>query len=454
LPPKSYFFRLWVRLIGDPAHFPLHVRILHSVCFISLFALGYNIPFNYIIGLPEVALVSFLALIVAGFAYYMSRLKFKEHIAVLTVNLTGLALFTSNYFLNSGLGGPTDIFFLLFLLMSIMISSERQYKIWVPINIIALLTLVLVEYYRPDLVPDHYDDRFSRFVDHISAYIVVAAIFYVCISYVRASYEKERNSAEQKSRAIEEKNYQIVKQNQELEKLNSEKNKLMSIVAHDLRSPLGSIQNFLELLTQHDLEEDQKIEIENQLLSSTKNTLSMLTKLLNWSKAQLNGVSAQLEYLNLSNLFQLTIDMERSAAEKKNIDLDFKFDHETVIYADSDMMQLILRNVIGNAIKFTKSGGKVTVRTEITGNDCLISVRDNGIGMSAEKQDKVFSLNVQSTFGTMNEKGVGLGLILCMEFIKAQNGKLWFESIPGEGTTFFISIPLLEETLMWPTGLS
>jgi len=105
------------------------------------------------------------------------------------------------------------------------------------------------------------------------------------------------------------------------------------------------------------------------------------------------------------------------------------------------MMQVVFRNLIGNAIKFTPEGGTVRIGSQLSGNECIISVSDNGIGISTERQAVIFSLHVQSTYGTKNEKGVGLGLLLTQEFVAAQDGKIWFESIPPEGTTFFIAMP-------------
>lgn len=433
---------------GDPSVFPLNARIFHSVCLISIFALSYNVPFNYLIGLPLIALASLIVLVITMVLYYASRFRNMVGISTLLANIVGITLFTVNYFLNSGMRGPTDLFFLLFLLLSIAISPSEQYKVWIPVNITILIILNLVELYYPDFVPDTYTSRSNRFVDHMSAYAVVATIAYFSIDYIRRSYESEKASTLEKSKAIELQNWQIVKQNEELEKLNAEKNKLMSIVAHDLRSPLASIQNFLELLTQHELDEAQKLDIENDLLNSTKNTMAMLSKLLDWSKSQLHGVSAHLEYLNLNALFEPTLSLERDIAARKNISVDYYFDPSASIYADSDMMQLILRNIVGNAIKFTRMGGSVQVHAEAQGSNCLISVKDDGIGMSAEKQQSIFSLNVESTFGTNNEKGVGLGLMLCMEFIKAQNGKIWLESEPGKGTCFYIQIPMYEKKMV------
>lgn len=445
MPFKDSIYRTWINLSGDPSVFPLNARIFHSVCLISTFALLYNVPFNYAIGLPDIALANLVVLLITVGIYYASRFKNLVSISTLLANIVGLTLFVVNYFLNSGLFGPTDLFFLLFLLLSIAISPADQYKVWIPINVAILIILNLVEFYYPHLVPDTYTTRPNRFVDHISAYAVVAAITYFCIDYIRGSYEREKLSTLEKSKAIELQNFQIVKQNEQLEKLNAEKNKLMSIVAHDLRSPLASIQNFLELLTQHELDEEQKLDIENDLLNSTKNTLAMLSKLLDWSKSQLLGVSAHMEYLNIQALFESTLNLERDIAARKNISLDYYFDPSAGIYADGDMMQLILRNIVGNAIKFTGIGGHIMVKAEAQGNNCLISVEDDGIGMSEEKQLSIFSLNVESTFGTNNEKGVGLGLMLCMEFIKAQNGKIWLESMPGKGTCFYISVPMFDK---------
>jgi two-component system sensor histidine kinase/response regulator len=454
LPPGSYLRKLWLTLSGNPEHFPLNARIFHSVCVISLLALGYNIPFNYVIGLPKVALTSLVFFGMIGFTYYWSRIRNQVQSSVFLFNIIALFLFAVTYFLNSGKQGPTDIFFLLMIILTVGISPSNQYKFWIPINIGLVLLLNLFEYMSPDTIQFTYNNRLSSFADHMSAYVVAAAVTYFCTDYVRVCYENERASAIEKSRSIEEKNSQILKQNQELERLNAEKNKLMSIVAHDLRSPLGSIQNFLELLTDHDLNDDQKLDIENDLLASTKNTMAMLSKLLDWSKSQLHGVAANLEYLNLARLFEPTLIIEKDIAANKNITLDYWFDPTITIFADSDMMQLVLRNIVGNAIKFTHNDGLVTIRAELTDNDCLITIQDNGIGISKEKQDGIFSLNVQSTYGTKNEKGVGLGLILCMEFIKAQNGRIWFTSSAEKGTCFYISVPVGEDSAMWPSGLS
>ena len=442
---RPNLYKYWIKLTGDPSKFTLHARVFHSVMLISIVGLAYNIPFNYLIDLPNIAIASFVVLIIGSVLYYFSRFKSQERLSILMLNFAGLALFSINYFLNSGINGPTDLFFLLFLLLTIVVNPVSQYKIWVPLNIFIVTSLHIVEYQYPHFVPNTYASRISLFADETSAYIVIALITYFCINYILRGYENERKSALAKSKAIEQKNLQILIQNEELEKINFEKNKLMSIVAHDLRAPLANIQNYLELLTEFELEEEEKFLIKKNLLGATKDTLAMLTKLLAWSKSQSHGTVAQPERLELGQLFENTLHTEKNIAAQKGIVFDYNFEPQTYIYADREMMQLIMRNFSGNAIKFTPSGGSISISAKSTECDCIISIQDTGIGISQERHDAIFSLNAQSTYGTKGEKGMGLGLLLCMEYITAQNGKLWFDSDVDCGTCFHISLPLSQQ---------
>ncbi len=442
LPLKQRIDVGWAWITGKSADFPLRARIFHSVCLIVVVALAYNVPFNYLIGLPKISLASFVVLVIMSFLYYNSRMRGKVASSIVVAQITGIVLFSINYFLNSGIQGPTAIFFLLTLIMVITISPQSQYKIWIPINIILLLTLHAVEYFYPDLVAYTYATRFDRFVDISSACVVVSFLSLYCIAYIRRHYESEKLSAELKSKSIVEQNVRILKQNLELQRLNAEKNKLMSIIAHDLRSPLGSIQNSLEIITEYDLDSEDKQFIEKELLNTTKNTSAMLSRLLSWSKSQINGISVFPDRYNLAKLLENTLETERSIAAQKNIELTSLIDGSIEIYADGDMMELIVRNLVSNAIKFTHGGGTISVSAQVRNNECWLCIQDTGTGIPYEKQSEIFSLTAQSTYGTDNEKGLGLGLLLCKEFITAQAGRIWFESQHGKGTGFYISIPL------------
>jgi two-component system, sensor histidine kinase and response regulator len=434
----------WEVVIGKPGDFELRARIFHSVCFIVGVAIFYTIPVNFAIDLPVVGLESVVLFAIICSLYYYSRVKRRVSTSItLWLFATNFA-FAVNYFINSGRSGPGDLLFMLSLVITLTLSRVEHYKYWIPLNVILTLGLYFVEYIRPDLVPNTYTSRFYQFADISAASVMVMLLCFYCISYIRSHYESERKSAEAKSNAIEEQNGRILKQNLELQRLNAEKNKLMSIVAHDLRSPLGSIQNFLELLTNVDLESEEKQFIEKELLQTTIKTSAMLSRLLSWSKSQITGISVFPEFHNFAALLEETLESEKSIASQKNITLKVDIDWSVNIYADGDMMELIVRNLLGNAIKFTPNGGEIRISTQKKPDECWLCIRDNGIGIPPEKQSEIFSLTAQSTYGTENEKGLGLGLLLCKEFIAAQSGRIWFESSPGSGTAFFISIPLFK----------
>lgn len=156
------------------------------------------------------------------------------------------------------------------------------------------------------------------------------------------------------------------------------------------------------------------------------------------------GLSAAVNIVdpNLNETLKNTLEMERIMAMKKEIDLTYEIDPKVNVVADSDMLQLVIRNLVSNAIKFTPAGGRVDVSTKCINNECRISITDNGRGIPYEQQGDLFSLKARSTFGTANEKGVGLGLILCKEFTELQGGRIGFESVPGHGSTFFVFMPV------------
>ena len=433
--------RLWIRLTGTTAEFPLEVRIFHSLCIIAILALAYNVPFNYLIGLPYVALISMGALIIFSGLYYLSRYKRKVKTTITVFTIVGNLLFTINFIYNSGTYGPTNLLMGLCILLVLCVVPKNQQKFWIAVNISITVVMHIIEYYYPQWIPNSYTSKENRYFDLTSAYIVVVIVVYYTVTYLRRNYDFEKRSALEKTSAIAIQNQHITQQNQELERINSEKNKLMSIIAHDLRSPLSNIQNYLELITEYELDTTERRMVEGDLLKVTRRTIDMLGKLLIWSKAQMDGVNVKLGYVNLRDSLFNTIELEKAIALKKEIILTEDIDWDIRIVADSDMLQLVIRNLISNAIKFTKAGGQISFKAKRIAGECWLIIRDNGIGMSMEKQAELFSLQVQSTFGTDNEKGVGLGLLLCKEFTELQGGHIWVESSVGEGTSFFVSMP-------------
>lgn len=431
----------WIRVTGSTAEFPLEVRIFHSVCIIAIVALAYNVPFNFVIGLPLIAGLSLVTLLIFGFLYYLSRYKHKTSSAIIIFATVGNSLFAVNFFFNSGTQGPTELLMGLCVLLLLCILPQKRHRLWIVLNALIVVGLNLFEYYNPARIPLTYDSRQSRYLDLTSAYIVVVIVTYYTINYLKRNYEREKRSSADKASAIEKKNGQIVLQNHELGRINQERNKLMSIIAHDLRSPLSNIQNYLELVTEYDLDTAERRLVEDDLLKVTRRTIDMLGTLLSWSKGQMDGVAVKLGYVSLRSALFNTLELERSIALKKEITLAADLDWDIKIVADTDMLQMVIRNLLNNAIKFTNAGGEISFKVKQIGSECWLIIRDNGIGMTPEKQAELFSLRAGATFGTNNEKGVGLGLLLCKEFTELQGGRIWMESAPGEGTAFFVSMP-------------
>lgn len=240
----------------------------------------------------------------------------------------------------------------------------------------------------------------------------------------------------------------IEKQNKELKKLNGAKDRLFSIISHDLRGPLGNFRDMLDILISRPNDFDSKSvnEILELLKDSANSTYNLLDNLLNWSKSQQGTLSFQPSVFNIGDLISENILVHSGNAEAKQIAISHTFTDELPVKADKNMISLILRNLIGNAIKFTHLGGRITVDAKKIDDQVEIYVSDNGVGIDAENMKKLFNVSQHfTTFGTSNEKGSGLGLILCKEFIEKNNGEIYVESEVGKGSSFYFRIPAGEE---------
>lgn len=231
----------------------------------------------------------------------------------------------------------------------------------------------------------------------------------------------------------------------QLKVLNATKDKLFSIIAHDLRSPFNGILGFSELLIKN-IDHCEVTESEKYLgfiNSTAKSTLILLDNLLNWAKSQTGQISFNPEKIIFSEIIQKIIKIETTFAKSKNITLSYSSLDEVEVYADENMLKTILRNLISNALKFTNSSDFVEVNAIRKNNFIEITISDNGIGMNEETLNKLFALQTnETTLGTANEKGSGLGLVLCKEFVEKHGGKLWAESEIGKGSDFKFTLPL------------
>ena len=231
----------------------------------------------------------------------------------------------------------------------------------------------------------------------------------------------------------------------ELKKINTDKNKLLQIIAHDLRSSINSILGLTEALV-GDITEFEPEEVQNCLSlinSSAENTSALLDNLLNWSKTQTGKIVFNPEKLVLSQVIQEVIEISHTNAKLKTIHLKQIQDKYFEVYADYDMLKTVLRNLVANAIKFTKPEGHISISASTYQNQAEITISDDGVGINEETLKKLFDPGINITLpGTADERGSGLGLALCKEFVEKNNGKIWVESVLGKGSKFKFTLPL------------
>lgn len=426
------------KLIGHPQIFSLEERIFNTVCIVAFLAMCFEVPFNFFVGLYVPAFLCVFGVFFAAGLYYLSRFKRKSAFGIKLFCLVCNLLFTINYFFNSGVFGPNLLLFCLAFLLIVTIIPKKHFKIWIPINISVVIIILIVEYFNPQLVPNSYENEITKFIDFGITYLVVVALFYLAIRYIRDNYDYERSLVIEKNKAIEEQNNRILSQNLALEKLNAEKDKLFSIVTHDIRTPLNTIQGYFEYLEESDISDEERTSFKQQLLEITKETSNMLTNVLLWSKTQLEGTKVNLVSVDVKSVLENALSIEKKLALKKGIQLDVSSEDALFIAADVNMFELVIRNLVNNAIKFTKKGGSIVVNAGTKDNDCLITVKDNGLGMDEALQNSLFKLTASSTYGTDSERGIGIGLLLCKEFTDLQGGKIWFESEKDKGSTFYL----------------
>ncbi len=231
---------------------------------------------------------------------------------------------------------------------------------------------------------------------------------------------------------------------QKLIELNATKDKFFSIIAHDLKNPFHSILGISEVLLQQieALDKGEIKELAGAIYNSGQNAYSLLENLLQWSSAQTGRIAFQPEPITLSGLVREVVNLIKGTATQKTVSINSHIPLDYQIVADRNMLHTILRNLITNATKFTSPGGKIDIYSTQDQGYTQIDVKDTGVGMNKETTNSLFALEQKNSKpGTLNEKGSGLGLILCKEFVEKHKGSIWVESSPGKGSTFSFTIP-------------
>jgi signal transduction histidine kinase len=237
----------------------------------------------------------------------------------------------------------------------------------------------------------------------------------------------------------------IKKQNEALQKVNAEKDKFFSIIAHDLKGPFQGFIGLTEMMSEGILEmpKEDIEDIAKTLLFTAKNLYELLENLLNWALIKRGGKRFYAEKIRLKSAADSVISILTHQASQKNHSISNDIDANIDVLADREIVKTIFRNLLSNAIKFTPKGGSIKLASHKDDHGFVqISIQDNGIGMPEEITENLFKINKKvSRPGTEQEPSTGLGLILCKEFIEKHGGKIWVESMPHKGSTFYFTLP-------------
>ncbi len=249
---------------------------------------------------------------------------------------------------------------------------------------------------------------------------------------------------EEQKQELEQANADLQDQARELSEMNETKDKFFSIIAHDLKSPFNSVMGFTDLLADQLQERnyDGMKKYVGHIQQSAHLAMDLLNNLMEWARSQTGRISFAPENHSLHVLVNESVAFFTDSAENKSITISSDIPQSQSVIADKQMLSNILHNLISNAIKFTPSGGKIVIKSKKIDGETLISVSDNGIGMSKNMLDDLFSIDKNiGRRGTDGEPSTGLGLHLCKEFAEKHKGKIWAESTEGKGSTFFVSLP-------------
>jgi two-component system, sensor histidine kinase and response regulator len=232
-------------------------------------------------------------------------------------------------------------------------------------------------------------------------------------------------------------------QTKELRELDTLKNKLFSVIAHDMKTPMYALRNLFRGMQKHDLPAEEIKMMIPDVVTDLNYVTGLMDNLLQWAKSQMQSNAVRPEAVDISVVIRDVVNLLTLQAQAKKVYLKTKIDHPVYVFADKDMINLVLRNLLSNAIKFTEEEGEVLIDANETNDYVEVMVQDTGTGMSKEALKKINENNYYTTKGTSNESGTGLGLMLCKEFLAKNGGRMFVESEPGIGSVFSFTLPPL-----------
>jgi two-component system sensor histidine kinase/response regulator len=336
----------------------------------------------------------------------------------------------------SGINLGVELSFVLYGILSVFFLQEISQMLFA-------VGLSMVSYFMLAVVCKNYTyqlETANTIFYFFNQLLALAFIFYGLFLIKRENTIYQFNILQQKEEITWNEKL-LKKQTEELTELNALKNKLFSVISHDLKSPMYALRNLFRNMEQYDLPASEIKQMVPEVVNELNYTTSLMENLLQWARSQMDSDSVKCQTIDISALMTEVSKLLRLQAEAKRIRVELKTDQAAYVFADKDMINLVLRNLLSNAIKFTPDGGHIYLDVVKLASGAKICVRDTGEGISAEALEKINLNNYYTTKGTANESGTGLGLLLCKEFLARNGGKMQIESEPGKGSVFSFTLP-------------
>ncbi|MBC7873510.1 MAG: HAMP domain-containing histidine kinase [Ferruginibacter sp.] len=393
---------------------------------LAVFINGQDLPASSALVIISPALVSILVL------YLNSRHK---HTTAMLCYFILYPFLTSLVYVN-GMNLGIELFFVLYGILSVFFLQELG-------SMLFCLTFSMLNYFMLGVVLKKYQFYLETSSPALYLFNHILAIMYI---FYGLYLIKRENTGYQsgilwKNNELIRVNQEVQKQKEELNELNSFKNRLFSIISHDLKTPMYALRNLFQHINHHKVSAREIKEFIPEVVKDLNYTTSLMENLLQWAKSQMQADALRPQQLEVAPLINDTIQLLRLQADAKKINLESRVDDAIQIYADKDMVSLVLRNLISNAIKFTPENGCVVVGAHDIDSFIEVYVRDTGTGMKEEDLQNINANNYFTTTGTANESGTGLGLMLCKEFLARNGGRLSVESEWGKGSIFSFTLP-------------
>ena len=313
-----------------------------------------------------------------------------------------------------------------------LVIEEEPYDIEQPTNTTTDNSLLPVD-----------DKKLKQF--KLLTYILGGALLIALIAYILTlmngkNRKEQLEELEETNKQYKLQNDSILEQTRHLEEMNQVKDRLFSIVSHDLKDSITGVKAFLDLLREDSISQEEFDELIPELSENADNAAALLMNLLNWSKSQMQNLEPKPELFNIQDVFQDKMNLVQKKVEQKNI-IMLDESIKDFVYADRSMIEIVIQNLLANAVKFSRVGDVITISNRERNGNVLICIEDTGVGISEENQEKLFKNGGFTTRGTNAEKGTGLGLSICKQMVELNYGKIWVESEPNLGSKFFVELP-------------